>query len=1727
MAQKFLTDIEVTRGLVDSSGDLGVAGQVLSSTGSGTNWITNEANSTVVYLDEFTGDNSTVDFTLSVSVTDENITQTYIDGVYQNKDTYSISGTTLTFSTAPPLNADIEVITFSTATTSDDLAAGSVIIPVKNTHTASIAKGEPVYITGNVGSSARLEIAPADASNSAKMPAAGLLLQTLAVNAEGYVITGGYLRNITTDTIDSTSTSSNDTVYVKSGGGLTMTKPTGTNLIQNIAKVARVASGSAGSLLVSSILRTNDIPNITNDYFWLGNSSGVATPTEFTSTARGLLSVGAEGTAAGDGNLAYNNSSGVFTYTPPVLGGLSGTTDNITEGSTNLYYTDARSRSSISSGGDLSYNSTTGVMSYTTPTTIASLSNHDTDDLSEGATNLYYTDTRVGTYLTNNSYATQSYVNTQVSNLVDSAPSTLDTLNELAAALGDDANFSTTVTNSIATKLPLAGGTLTGALSGTSATFSGSISGFGDFTGTNTALNARNGSSGVAIGNYTSAYAYIDLASTNSTFGSWIDFSKGDGQDYGGRIRYHNSNDTFTFTTGGTNDEFVIYTTYTYSPGSSRSPIFYDSDNTGYYLNPHGTSNLSIVQAGSWLFRPMSNQVEYHVLDNGSLNGPSWKFRYDGATANRWVDFGYKDGNGTYYEGLKLYNNSTITWKGNAMWHAGNDGSGSGLDADLLDGQHASAFASSSHTHAASDITSGNLAAARNTVNLANVASTSDASGIYFRSANEVISGEGWCTAQYAYNHNDGFLFLNRNSSSTAFPTFHIGGWNNAGYAGYSDADGMITLTRSDGSKNQGSTYAGTGLSNTSYWTRMVKTTTKTIFKDAQDRHEFNGTVQISAGNSYNENIRMFPGSNDYSSLILGAVAGTSGTGAGQWSLVRFPNANSNKFTIRHNSTDHVTITTSGNVTNHVDTRSPIYYDLSNTAYYAYPTSQSVFYRLKLQGTGTANAATLEIDNPSSSAFIHTGELFTANQTANQSNIFVIGKSGTTKNSGYIGYYWAAAGSNNNFVSIGHWSADHLFRVYGDQVLSTVTLRSDVDMRAPIFYDKDNTSYYVDAATNSVLQQINLYGQLQMQRGQANNAIWFAANTDQNHALWNDYYGGPTTRGAAGSGFDGIKWNAYRGLHIRGGTNGAYNCLVITNTSSNTNTHTVALYAHDDEVLKTTNSSNNGIIVQRDLYLSGSTGGSTGNQLVIGQTSESLTYTHQDTNTRPLIYMTGQYPALTLNHTVTSNANHGPTIQFTHNGNAGRQWVFGSSGDGEHLFIGFSNTSQGNSNYNPHNGIAGYLGTSLMTFHENGRVGIGGDWGGLGSGDPGYAIDTRGTLYNNTDLRAPIFYDALATSYYVDPGSATSINTAGTIRGNYFVGTNYTTDGYTVYKGYDNWNHFISIRGHARPGQSKAQAAILGGHQTSFVEYAENNSTTGWFFIGSAGSTYEEIAKITKDFASFTQVRAPIFYDSNNTNYYTDPASTSVLNALQFNYTQHGSANNIRMGNSTTMNAISSGTNNAAFGVEALGNCTTGSRNFAYGYAALYSVSSGSNNIAMGDAAGYNVSSGGNNLLFGINSGRTGYQSPQSIAGVTTGSNQIHMGNESHTTARIQISWTVNSDARDKTDITPINVGLDFVNELNPVTFRWDKRSDYEDRTPTGENKLEELTLGFLAQEVEEVEKSYGYDISTKTNLVVDRDVEQDHFGITYEKMIPILTKAIQELTQEVQTLKDQINGIN
>jgi len=97
-----------------------------------------------------------------------------------------------------------------------------------------------------------------------------------------------------------------------------------------------------------------------------------------------------------------------------------------------------------------------------------------------------------------------TYVTTQINNVVDAAPGALDTLNELAAALGDDANFSTTVTNSIATKLPLAGGTLTGDLTLTSSSGNRQI-----------AITSTSGIASLEVGGTTSAFIDVKVPNTD------------------------------------------------------------------------------------------------------------------------------------------------------------------------------------------------------------------------------------------------------------------------------------------------------------------------------------------------------------------------------------------------------------------------------------------------------------------------------------------------------------------------------------------------------------------------------------------------------------------------------------------------------------------------------------------------------------------------------------------------------------------------------------------------------------------------------------------------------------------------------------------------------------------------------------------------------------------------------------------------------------------------------------------------------------------------------------------------------------------------------------------------------------------------------------------------------------------------------------------------------------
>jgi hypothetical protein len=152
-----------------------------------------------------------------------------------------------------------------------------VVIACKNTSGATITKGTPVYQTGTVGATATIEIAPADALISAnKLPAIGLLQTDLNNNGSGNVVITGELLSIITSPIDGVTPTTGDKVFLKSGGGLTLTKPTGSeNGIQNLGLIGKVSTGNAGTITVSSIMRTNDVPNLPEGRIWVGDGNTI------------------------------------------------------------------------------------------------------------------------------------------------------------------------------------------------------------------------------------------------------------------------------------------------------------------------------------------------------------------------------------------------------------------------------------------------------------------------------------------------------------------------------------------------------------------------------------------------------------------------------------------------------------------------------------------------------------------------------------------------------------------------------------------------------------------------------------------------------------------------------------------------------------------------------------------------------------------------------------------------------------------------------------------------------------------------------------------------------------------------------------------------------------------------------------------------------------------------------------------------------------------------------------------------------------------------------------------------------------------------------------------------------------------------------------------------------------------------------------------------------------
>jgi hypothetical protein len=191
-------------------------------------------------------------------------------------------------------------------------------------------------------------------------------------------------------------------------------------------------------------------------------------------------------------------------------------------------------------------------------------------------------------------------------------------------------------------------------------------------------------------------------------------------------------------------------------------------------------------------------------------------------------------------------------------------------------------------------------------------------------------------------------------------------------------------------------------------------------------------------------------------------------------------------------------------------------------------------------------------------------------------------------------------------------------------------------------------------------------------------------------------------------------------------------------------------------------------------------------------------------------------------------------------------------------------------------------------------------------------------------------------------------------------------------------------------------------------------------------------------------------------------------------------------------------------GVDSLSSNTSGTNNVAVGLGALKNHPNGFGNIAIGNSALSSMTFGGGNVQVGVSSASF-VNDP--VYAFTTESNRIAIGSNSVTNAYVRVAWTVVSDARDKTNVTALPVGLDFVNALNPVSFQY--KENRENDVAVGP-----VHYGFLAQEVLAAEGD--------NPVIVDTE-KPESLKMINDHLNAVFVKAIQELSAKNDALEARI----
>ncbi len=402
-----------------------------------------------------------------------------------------------------------------------------------------------------------------------------------------------------------------------------------------------------------------------------------------------------------------------------------------------------------------------------------------------------------------------------------------------------------------------------------------------------------------------------------------------------------------------------------------------------------------------------------------------------------------------------------------------------------------------------------------------------------------------------------------------------------------------------------------------------------------------------------------------------------------------------------------------------------------------------------------------------------------------------------------------------------------------------------------------------------------------------------------------------------------------------------------------------------------------------------------------------------------------------------------------------------------------------------------------------------------------------GLLFNATDLRYEFRNGSSAPVFYISANNG-DITTAGKIS---------TDSGFYLQN-----NKFISI--------SDTNNTFIG-INSGLSNTASYNTTTGFNTMYNNQTGYSCTAVGAQALYSNVSGRANtalgafallnnLISEANTASgayalYSNQSGDGNTATGVQAMYSNVIGWHNTSTGVSSLYNNLS-GAFQSAHGFECLYFNTTGSFNAATAYHALYNNTTGSYNVAMGVMALGKNTSGSNNTAIGTQAdvalNNLTNATAVGFSASVNASNKVVIGNSAVTVIGGQVGWSTLSDLRFKKNIQDNVPGLVFINKLKPVTYLLDAKK-YEkflgvadstvSKSSTAYTKAEKIVRsGFIAQDVANAAKDINYNFDG----VHAPENDKDNYSLVYSDIIPSLVKAVQELSNENDELKQQLQNI-